>query len=372
MSKTGLFLDIKNELKMTYDIPPLPLKTNVETLKVLKKLPKVRAALAELKGIGATIPNIAILVNTLTLQEAKDSSAVENIVTTHDELFKSSLQIKTFKSLASKEVQHYASALNKGFAMVQENQLITNRVVLDIQQELEQNSAGYRNVPGTQLVNDRTKEVVYTPPQTEAEIRHHMDVLLRYINEDDLEDVDPLVKMAIIHHQFESIHPFYDGNGRTGRILNILYLVAKGLLDYPILYLSRYVNQHKDQYYRHLQEVRRTGEWEAWILYMLNGVESISRQSIALIKEIKQIMQSYKVHIRDHYPYYSQDLLNNLFRHPYTKIEFLAKDLKVNRKTAAKYLNELSEDPKNILSKYKIGKLNYYVNNDLVGLLIKE
>lgn len=151
-----------------------------------------------------------------------------------------------------------------------------------------------------------------------------------------------------------------------------MYLVAKGLLDYPILYLSRYVNQHKDMYYHHLQEVRRTGDWEPWILYMLDGVENISRQSIALIKDIKEIMQSYKVHIRDHYPYYSQDLLNNLFRHPYTRIEFLAKDLQINRKTAAKYLNELAEDPKKIISKYKIGKLNYYVNNDLVGLLIKE
>jgi Fic family protein len=357
---------------MQYDIPHLPLPTKVETLPVLKRLPRVRAALAELKGIAATIPNIAILVNTLTLQEAKDSSAVENIVTTHDELFKANLDIKNFKSLASKEVQHYAFALHRGFERVQENKLITNRVILDIQQELEQNSAGYRNVPGTQLMNDRTKEVVYTPPQHIDEIRHHMDVLLKYIYEDDLDELDPILKMAIIHHQFESIHPFYDGNGRTGRIINILYLVAKGLLDYPILYLSRYINQNKEQYYQLLQEVRRIGNWESWLLYIMDGIEIISRQSIALIKEIKQIMQDYKIHIRDHYPYYSQDLLNHLFRHPYTKIEFLVKDLKINRKTAGKYLNELAEDPKNIISKYKIGKLNYYVNNELVSLLTKE
>lgn len=357
---------------MKYNIPPLPLGTEVETPRILKKLPKARAALGELKGIAATIPNIAILVNTLTLQEAKDSSAVENIVTSHDELFKASLEITNFNSLASKEVQHYTTALLKGFGMVQETQLITNRVILDIQQELEQNSAGYRKVPGTQLLNDKTKEIVYTPPQSGEEINYHMDVLLTYINEDDLEDIDPLIKMAIIHHQFESIHPFYDGNGRTGRIINILYLVAKGLLDYPILYLSRYVNQNKDGYYRLLQEVRRSGVWEKWILYMLDGVESISRQSIDLIKEIKRIMQSYKNHIRDTYPYYSQDLLNNLFRHPYTKIEFLARDLQINRKTAGKYLNEMAEDPRNIISKYKIGKQNYYVNNELVQLLIKE
>lgn len=357
---------------MTYDIPSLPLEAELESIAMLKKLPDVRAALAELKGISATIPNIAILVNTLALQEAKDSSAVENIVTSHDELFKASLQAKNFRSLASKEVQHYVSALYKGFQLVKENKLITNKVILEIHEELEQNTAGYRKVPGTKLINDKTNTIVYTPPQHGEEIQHHMNVLLRYINDDEIEDIDPLIKMAIIHHQFESIHPFYDGNGRTGRIINILYLVAKELLDYPILYLSRYINQNKDAYYHLLQAVRKNGDWEPWILYLLEGVESISRQSIALIREIKRIMQSYKVHIRNTYPYYSQDLLNNLFRHPYTRIEFLADDLQINRKTAAKYLNEMADDPKNIISKHKIGKLNYYVNNELVGLLVQE
>ena len=187
---------------MVYNIPPLPLPNEIETLPILKKLPSVRAALAELKGIALTIPNIAILVNTLTLQEAKDSSAVENIVTSHDELFKSSLAIKNFKSIASKEVQHYASALHKGYERVRQIKIITNRVILNIQKELEQNSAGYRKVPGTKLINDQTNEVIYTPPQSGSEVRQHMDVLLKYMNEDTLDDLDPLVKMAIIHHQF--------------------------------------------------------------------------------------------------------------------------------------------------------------------------
>lgn len=356
---------------MHYSIPHLPITEGLETVNVLKKLPEVRAALAELKGVAGTIPNIGILINTLTIQEAKDSSEVENIVTSHDDLFKASLQIKTYKSLASKEVQHYATALNKGFEAVRSSGLITNNIILDIQQELEQNTAGYRKTPGTKLVNDSTKEVVYIPPQHIDEIEGHLNNLIAFVNDETLQDMDPLIKMAVIHHQFESIHPFYDGNGRTGRIINILYLVAKGLLDYPILYLSRYINQNKEEYYTLLQEVRQTGDWEAWILYMLEGIETISRDSINLILNIKAVMQKYKEHIRKNYPYYSQDLLNNLFKHPYTKIEFLTHDLKVNRKTAAKYLNEMSEDDLGFLSKFKIGKLNYYVNNDLVQLLTK-
>jgi len=354
---------------MQYIIPQLPISEGLETVKILKKLPEVRAALAELKGVAGTIPNIRILINTLTIQEAKDSSEVENIVTSHDDLFKASLQIKNYQSLASKEVQHYASALNKGFETVRSLGLISNKIILDIQQELEQNTAGYRKTPGTKLVNDKTKEIVYVPPQHIDEIEQHLGNLLNYINDDTLQDIDPLIKMAVIHHQFESIHPFYDGNGRTGRIINILYLVLKELLDYPILYLSRYINQNKEQYYKLLQEVRQNGNWEEWILYILEGIQVISKDSIKLIVEIKTIMQKYKDHIRNHYHYYSQDLLNNLFKHPYTKIEFLAKDLKINRKTAAKYLNEMSEDKLGFLSKFKIGKLNYYVNNDLVELL---
>lgn len=354
---------------MTYKVPQLPLPTDLETKKVLKKVASTQAALAELKGVAASLPNVSILLNTLALQEAKDSSAVENIITTHDELFRAELNTEYIRSAATKEVQNYALALKIGFDLVSKNNILTNGALLEIHKVLEQNDAGYRKVPGTDLKNDRTKEIIYTPPQHGDEIVELMKNLINYINDDELEDIHPLIKMAVIHHQFESIHPFYDGNGRTGRIINILYLVIKELLDYPVLYLSRYIIQNKDSYYRLLQKVRDDNAWEEWILFILDGVEIISRQSISLISGIKRVMQSYKNHIRNNYKFYSQDLLNNLFKHPYTKIEFLQEELKIERRTAAKYLNALAEDETKILEKIKIGNTNFYVNEGLMSLI---
>ncbi|WP_340696596.1 Fic family protein [Flavobacterium ginsengisoli] len=222
----------------------LPLKRDVENRTILKKVAKAHQALAELKGAANAIPNESILINTLSLQEAKDSSAIENIVTTHDELYQSDIYTRDFKSLATKEVYSYSKALQHGFTKVRENGLLINSYILEIQAELEENKAGYRKVPGTSLKN-QNGEVIYTPPQHPEEIILLMNNLERFINDDDISDLDSLVKMAIIHHQFESIHPFYDGNGRTGRIINILYLVKQGLLKIPILYLSRYINEKK-------------------------------------------------------------------------------------------------------------------------------
>ncbi len=354
---------------MSYTIPILPLKQDIETKKVLKKVAEARAALAELKGVHATVPNVGILLNTLALQEAKDSSEVENIITTHDELFRAELNLKFIQSTAAKEVHRYSSALKKGFTSVTEHKLITNKTILDIHQVLEENNAGYRTLPGTDLKNDKTKEVIYTPPQSATDIKNFMANLVDYMNDDELDDTDFLVKMAIIHHQFESIHPFYDGNGRLGRIINILYLIAKDLLDFPTLYLSRYINQHKAQYYRLLQEVRDGGNWEEWIIFMLDGVGSVSHQSIKLIKDIKQAMQNYKMIIRKDFPkIYSQDLINNLFKHPYTKIDFVQTDLGVIRQTASKYLNEIADHPANLLSKTKVGRDYFFMNNALMKL----
>lgn len=356
---------------MESSLKPLPLKIDIETKKVLKALPNVHAALAELKGIATTLPNISILLNTLALQEAKDSSAIENIITTQDDLFKAELNINTTNNIAAKEVQNYAAALHKGYELVRKNGLITVPIILEIHKELEQNDAGFRTVPGTELVNERTKEVIYTPPQDGNEVKNLMSNLMDYINIDDENGIDSLIKMAIIHHQFECIHPFYDGNGRTGRIINILYLVAKGLLDSPILYHSRYIIQNKDKYYELLQLARTNNRWEEWILYMLEGIESIARQSISLITEIKKLMQDMKHHIRDNYKFYSQDLLNNLFKHPYTKIELLQDELNVSRQTASKYLNLLNEDKSNILEKVTLGKENYFINRKLMDLILK-
>lgn len=349
----------------------LPLDFDFETIAILRKTAKARAALAELKGFAITIPNHSILIDTLSLQEAKDSSEIENIITTHDELFIAELDLKGFKSIAAKEVQNYNAALKKGFKKVRENRIITISHLLAIHEKLEDNNAGFRRLPGTELKNDKTGETVYIPPQKYDDIISLMSNLEAYMNDDAIQDIDPLIKMAIIHHQFESIHPFYDGNGRTGRIINILYLVAKDLLDFPVLYLSRYIIQNKADYYRLLQKVREEDAWEEWVLYILQGVIEVSKQSIKLIGEIKQLMQDFKNHIREEHKFYSQDLINNLFKHPYTKIEFLQEDLGVTRQTAAKYLNTLSEDENLNIIKYQLKNENYYINGPLFELFQK-
>ncbi|SMF65017.1 Fic family protein [Alteromonadaceae bacterium Bs31] len=351
-------------------IPPIPigLIETWETKAVLKKAALAHRYLAELKGVARTIPNEAILINTLTLQEAKDSSEVENIVTSQDELYKAKLLAEGSVSPATKEVQDYASALKHSFHSVRQNKLIRLSDILQSQQQLEKNRAGFRKLPGTGLKNSKTGELVYTPPQDPKEIEDLMADLIAFINDDTLSDADPLVKMAIIHHQFESIHPFYDGNGRTGRILNILYLVSQGLLELPVLYLSRYIIHHKKDYYTLLQSVRETGQWEPWLLYMLEAVLQTSQKTIALIHGIRELMQHYKTHIRTNMPkIYSHELLNNLFSHPYTKIEFLVEDLGVSRITATKYLDILVQQK--LLAKEKIGRTNFYINQPLFALL---
>jgi len=315
-----------------------------------------------------TIPNENILVNTLTLQEAQDSSAVENIITTQDELYRAELAIDGGISIATKEVQRYAIALREGYAQVKRHGLITQPHIIKIQAALEQNNAGFRRTPGTKLMNDRTGEVVYTPPQHPDEIERLLQNLVVYINDDEICPLDPLIKMAIIHHQFESIHPFYDGNGRTGRIINILYLITQGLLDLPILYLSRYIIRNKQEYYRLLQGVRNDDGWEEWVVYMLEGVAQTAEATINLIREIKSLMQQYKVQLRkEQSRMYSQDLLNNIFRHPYTKIDFVMQELSVSRPTATTYLNTLTE--MGMLTQHKIGRSYYYVNDKLISLL---
>jgi Fic family protein len=246
---------------------------------------------------------------------------------------------------------------------------LTNNHILMMQSIIEENSAGFRKLPGTALKNDATGEVIYSPPQEPQEIIDLMTNLEKFMNDDELCDWDSLTKMAVIHHQFESIHPFYDGNGRTGRIINILYLVRQGLLKNPVLYLSRYINQNKADYYRLLQAVRSENAWEEWVLFILNGVEETSRQTIMLIEEINRLMLAAKQKMRAELPkIYSQDLLNNLFRHPYTKIEFVVEELQVTRKTAAKYLDELVDI--GLLQKHRITKDNFYLNVGLYELLL--
>ncbi len=343
----------------------LPPKIDLETKKVLKKAIQANRALAKLNGVAKIIPNSQILINSLVLQEAKDSSEIENIITTHDELYRASVDMTNISN-ETKEVQNYSKALLLGYSLVKDNQLLLKRDIVAIQQKLEQNNAGIRRQSGTVLKNEQTGEVIYTPPQEFEVVDKLMSNLERYINEPN--DVDPLVNMAIIHYQFESIHPFYDGNGRTGRIMNILYLVLNNLLDIPILYLSQYIIQNKADYYRLLQEVRTENRWEEWIIYMLDGVEVTSLKTIELINSIKELMDESKSEIKEKLPkIYSKDLVEILHIHPYTKIEFLVDILGLHRETASKYLKLLENI--GILKSVKIGKSKFFINIKLFELL---
>lgn len=356
-------------LRPTYEIPDLPPLGAMETLPVLKEAARAHRFLAELKGRAGTIPNQGILIDTLALQEAKASSEIENIVTTQDELFQASLFPDHPVSPAAKEVALYSDALKCGFdSLHRTHGLLTNNNIIEMFRILKRTTDGFRRTPGTALKNETSGEIVYVPPQTGEDVLRHMTALERFINEPGDDGVDPLVRMAIVHHQFESIHPFSDGNGRIGRIINVLYLTQQGLLEIPILYLSRYITAHKADYYRLLQAVRDTGDWEPWLLYMLRAVGSTAGGTLSLIEGIKILMAEQKNRLRTDYPrLYSQDLLNNIFRCPYTRIEFLQKDLGITRQTAARYLDQLAMG--GVLIKHQAGRNNYYINAPLVQIL---
>lgn len=358
-----------------YSIPLLQLSYDLETKAILKQLNNANRRLAELKGVAMTIPNENILVSTLTLQEAKDSSEVENIVTTQDDLYKNASELYSDYAInaATKEVLNYREALQHGFRLVKEKGVLTSSVIREIQKLLEHNSAGFRSIPGTTLKSSDGK-TVYTPPQDRTEILNYMDNLESFINNDDISELDPLIKLAIIHHQFESIHPFYDGNGRTGRIICVLFLVLTGRLDLPILYLSRYITHNKKKYYELIQDIRdknsdNADEWEAWILFILKGIEETAIETTRLVKGISKLMADFKSVLRPKFgKQYRHELLNNLFFHPYTKVEFLEKELMISRVTAQRYLNLLMET--GLIDRVKIGKAYYYINVPLMNLFM--
>ena len=356
-------------------IPTLPLPYDLETVAVLKQLNKANKKLAELKGIARTIPNENILISMLALQEARDSSAVENIVTTQDDLYQAGVSdnIRIINP-ATKEVLRYREAIFEGFEMVRKNKILSNNVIKKVQEKVKQNNAGFLVSPSKALVNQSDGRVIYTPPQDIDEVNEKMSNLEAFINNQELSSLDPLIKMAIIHHQFESIHPFGDGNGRTGRIVNILYLVITDLLDLPILYLSRYITHHKGEYYHLIQAIRdkntdNAKEWVEWILFILKGVEETAGNTIELVKGISHLMAEYKNVLRPIFDKaYKHELINNLFFHPYTKIEYMQHDMMVQRKTAAKYLDMIVET--GLLEKVKKGRENYYINVKLCNLFL--
>ncbi len=346
----------------------IPSTESLDVKAIWQALAEAHRHLAELKGLCESLPNRAILLDTLTIQEAKDSSEIENIITTHDELF--AFDQNSASSAAAKEVQNYLTALHIGYKTVRDSGLIRLDTILKVQATVEQNNAGLRRVPGTVLKNQATGEVVYEPPQDAVVIEKLMGELIDFIHggNDASNELDPLLRMAIAHHQFESIHPFYDGNGRTGRILNLLMLQREGLLDLPVLYLSRYITSTKQQYYELLQTTRETQAWSDWCVYVVKGIAITAKSEIKLVKNLRELIQMTKDRLRTEVPkIYSQELLNNLFRHPYTKIEFIERDLGVSRITAAKHLGTLAL--KGIVEKKKIGRQNFYINRPLFNLL---
>lgn len=347
-------------------LSPLPLTdlSMLDCREVWSALTEAHRHLAELKGLCESLPNRAILLDTLGIQEAKDSSEIENIITTHDELY--SFSPGSAGSPAAKEVRHYVAALRVGHEAVKATGLIRLDTVLAVQAELEQNRAGLRQLPGTVLKHEASGRIIYEPPQDANEVAALMANLIDFIHAED--GLDPLLRMAITHHQFESIHPFYDGNGRTGRILNLLMLQREGLLELPVLYLSRYITGTKPDYYRLLQTVREQNLWAEWCIYLLRGVAVTSRSAVHLVKDLSALMLRTKHAIRERLPkLYSQDLLNILFRYPYTKIEHVERELGVSRITAGKYLDQLAGA--GFLRKQRMGKANYFINEPLFALL---
>lgn len=351
---------------MTQVLEKLPYKEDVETSSVLKQLSFTSRALAELKGIAKSMPNQNILINAIMINEAKASSEIENIVTSHDEIYKAMIKPSNFNPYA-KEVVDYRSAIWAGYKDLEEIGYISLDLIKNVQEKIEHNTAGIRNTLGTVIKNMKTDEIIYIPPQTKDEILDYMNNLLNYINVSD--DMDPLIKLALIHYQFESIHPFYDGNGRTGRILNILYLIKENLLETPILYLSKYIINTKNEYYRLFRETRENNNYENWILYFLKGIEETALGTIDIINAISEEMLKVKNELRVKTKIYSKELLEALFFEFYTKTSYIEKILGVSERTALRYLNTLVDN--GFLKSEKVGRERIYVNQRLFNIIKK-
>ena len=344
-----------------------PNRKDVETLVILRQTNKAATALAELKGIAKTIPNQAMLINAIVLQEAKGSSEIENIITTQDDLYKAITINKSSISSETKEVVNYRSALNFGFEFISKQGFLRVNDIIGIQQNLIDNNAGIRSTPGTVLKNDATEEVVYTPPQDKDEILNLLSNFIEHFNQ-DVKELSPLINLAVLHYQFESIHPFYDGNGRTGRILNILYLIINKLIDIPILYLSSYIIENKSDYYKLLNQTNITGNWEGWILFMLKAIETTSLQTIDKISQIKILLDKTITEVQSKLPkIYKKELVELLFEQPYSKTEFVVKHLGVERKAASRYLKQIEKI--GILESKKVGREILYINKELIKIL---
>lgn len=348
-------------------LPPLPPARDLETKAILKRCITARAALAELKQAAELIPNQGMLINTLPLLEAKDSSEIENIVTTTDKLFQHA-QSDNLADPATKEALRYRTALYSGFRSLAQRPLCTATAV-EICRTTKGVDMDIRRTPGTQLINDRSGEIIYTPPEGEALLRDKLANWERFLHNET--ELDPLIRMAIGHYQFEAIHPFTDGNGRTGRILNILYLIQEGLLGLPILYLSRFIIARKNDYYTRLLDVTRKEEWGPWILFMLQAVEETAQWTTAKIAAVRALAEHTTAHIRERLPkIYSRELVDVIFEQPYSRIANLVEKDIAQRQAASRYLKDLAA--LGVLKEIQVGKEKLFIHPKLMQLLTRD
>ena len=359
--------DFKNDIPYN-DLPLLPPNSNLETTNILRKTITASRALANLNGAIINLPNPQLFLDTIHLQEAKASSEIENIITTNDELYKSVVADKKFDNPAAKEVINYKNALWHGLKQLESRPFITTNLCIDIMQRIKENTSGVRTTPGTTLSNTKG-EVIYTPPSGEDVIRKKLSNFEKFINEDD--SLDPLIKMALMHYQFEAIHPFSDGNGRTGRILLLLYLKMENLLDVPAIYLSEYIIKNKSEYYKRLRLVTEKKDWESWVIYMLDMIENTSQKGLVRLKEIMNLMQKMSDEIKNELPKtYKKDLIEIIFKLPYTKRQNLIDAGLGTPKTVGNYLMALED--KGFLKSIKVGKEKLYLNYRLMRILEKK
>ena len=347
------------------DLPLLPPKVELETKEILTKTIRASRALAQLNGAIRNLPNPSLFLDTLHLQEAKASSEIENIITTNDDLYQAVVADKKFHNPATKEVISYKEAIWLGFNRLERQPFITTNLCIELAQCIKQNTSGIRTTPGTTLSNTQG-EVIYTPPSGEQVIREKMANLETFINEND--SIDPLIKMAVSHYQFEAIHPFSDGNGRTGRILLLLQLKLEKLLDVPALFLSEYIIEHKEMYYEGLRTVTENNDWSKFILYMLDMVETTAISGLERLESIIQLMETTGQEIRKRLPkVYSKDLVEVLFKLPYTKRQYLIDIDLGTPKTVGNYLRALEEE--GFLKSVRVGKEKLYLNQALMNIL---
>lgn len=353
------------------DLPDLPPFENLETVEILKLAIESNKLLAELKGYCQTLPNPNLLLNTIVLQESKESNAIENIVTTQDELYKATIELSdTIKNAAAKEVIQYREAMYWGLEQMHKNEIITTNLLVGIMQRLRNTNDNVRKNIGTKLANPVNDEIVYTPPEGEELLRNKLSMLEKFINEDEFANLDPLIKMALIHYQFEAIHPFNDGNGRTGRILNILYLINKKLIGLPVLYLSYYIIQNKSDYYKLLKEVTEKQNWNEWVKFIVKGVGETAAITLEKINAILQLKNNSEEILKQALKTsYTREISDMLFSYPYIKINVLVINNIAKRQTAGEYLKKI--EATGILSSIKIGKETYYVNHKLMAILSK-